>query len=135
MAAIKAAPELPARVAQATAERDGDTTRVPLWTDAMLRGFRVKVYASGDEHVLRERLGLSVANLADRPREVWVEEELRPARRRKVLQQAARRCRSRTDGSGSSSPFRPAGSPRRRATSRMTCRDANHRLDVFEPPG
>ncbi len=74
----------PARVVQAELTREGTSARMPLWTDPELRGLRTKTYQSGDEHGLREHLAFSVANLSAGPRQVWIEEELRPARRHQV---------------------------------------------------
>jgi len=73
------------RIANATAEVAGDTTRVPLWLDPGLRGLRVKAYQSGDEHSVHEHLGVSVSNLGDRPRAVWIEEQLRPSRHHAIV--------------------------------------------------
>jgi hypothetical protein len=73
----------PRRVA-GPVERDGDRARIALWRERALRGLRVKTALHGDHLGLRERLSYSIANSGDAPREVWIEEELRPARRRRV---------------------------------------------------
>jgi hypothetical protein len=75
----------PPRMVEAALERTGDTARAPLWIDPELRGLRIKTYQSGDEHGLREHLAWSVSNLSDHARPVWIEEELRPARRHRLV--------------------------------------------------
>jgi hypothetical protein len=57
--------------------------RLPLWMDAQLAGSRQRFADTGDAQ-LAERLVLSVANLGDVEREVWIEEHARPAKRRRV---------------------------------------------------
>ncbi|MGE5183835.1 MAG: hypothetical protein ACM31C_17315 [Acidobacteriota bacterium] len=54
--------------------------RLPLWVDGDLHGMRQRFgdYSRGAQ--LTERLLLSVSNLGTSPREVWVEEHLRPSR-------------------------------------------------------
>jgi len=58
--------------------------RIPLWIDPDLRGYRQKTLFPGDATGLTERLVLSVANTGTVTREVWIEEHLRPARRRVI---------------------------------------------------
>jgi hypothetical protein len=72
------------RVARGNFAREGAGARVALWNDPELHGLRVKTL-SGDQQEMREHLAFSVVNHADHPREVWIEEELRPARRRRVV--------------------------------------------------
>jgi hypothetical protein len=57
--------------------------RLALWTDELLSGTRQRFADVGDTQ-LAERVMQSVANLGDTPREVWIEEHVRPARRRKI---------------------------------------------------
>ena len=69
-------------VVPAAGRRDAPrAVELPLWVDGDLHGMRQRFgdYASGAQ--LAERLLLSVANLGDTPRDVWIEERLRPARR------------------------------------------------------
>jgi len=75
----------PARVIPGILEKGGATTKMAMWIDPDLRGLRIKTYQSGDEHGLREHLAWSVSNLSDHARDVWIEEELRPVRRHRVL--------------------------------------------------
>jgi len=84
-AVVAAAPAGDApRTVQAQVEPDGARARVALWRERELRGLRVKTPISAGDHALRERLSFSIANSGDGPREVWIEEELRPARSVKV---------------------------------------------------
>lgn len=66
--------------------RRGDThqLRLPLWIDDDLHGLRARFVDLGDGAGLAERLLLGVASGASEPREVWIEEHLRPARRRRI---------------------------------------------------
>jgi hypothetical protein len=75
----------PVRIAKGALAPVATAARMALWADPDLRGLRQKTYQSGDEHGMREHLAFSVTNLSDHPRAVWIEEELRPAKRRKVL--------------------------------------------------
>ncbi len=75
--------DLPA-TARRAAEVEHGVMRLPLWTDTALRGIRERSPDFGDGAALAERFLLSVANLGDAPREVWIEEHLRPARHRRV---------------------------------------------------
>ena len=69
-----------------TAMRKQDDTvlRLPLWVDSSLRGSRMRFVEYNDGAMLIERLVLGVANLGDVPREVWIEEHVRRANRRKL---------------------------------------------------
>ena len=64
-------------------ERLGKTTRLPLWVDDALHGAR-RHWIERSAQRLVQRFQLSVSNASDAPREVWIEERLRPARRRDV---------------------------------------------------
>lgn len=63
-------------------ERLGTGMRVPLWIEAGLRGGRQRWVESSDDGNLVERFQLSVSNSTDAPRDVWIEEHLRPAKHR-----------------------------------------------------
>jgi hypothetical protein len=56
--------------------------RVPLWIDPSLHGFRQRFADFADDAALAERFLITVANVGDAPREVWVEEPLRAVRKR-----------------------------------------------------
>ena len=61
----------------------GDHLRVPLWTDPGLSGVRQRISStSGDDRV--EQLSLAVANLGATPRDVWIEEQARPGKHRRL---------------------------------------------------
>jgi len=55
-----------------------------VWIDPSLRGMRQRWVDRADGATLADRFQLSVSNLGDAPREVWIEERLRPARRRQI---------------------------------------------------
>ena len=77
--------ELPAGV-RGDSDRD-DLLRLPLWADTQLTGMRQRFTdpsSDPDANGLAERLLLSVANLGETPREVWIEEHVRSSRRRKI---------------------------------------------------
>ncbi len=59
-------------------------TRLPLWIDPLLRGTRKRITERADGVTITERLELTVSNTGGEPREVWIEEPLRPARRREL---------------------------------------------------
>ncbi len=61
-----------------------DTTRWPLWIDEDLIGARQRVIERADGVVIADTLQLAVSNLGSQQREVWIEERLRPAKRRAV---------------------------------------------------
>ncbi|NVB78603.1 MAG: hypothetical protein HOV81_09435 [Kofleriaceae bacterium] len=58
--------------------------RLALWADESLRGMRQRIVDYSDGNVLTERVILGVGNMGDAPREVFVEEHLRPARKRRI---------------------------------------------------
>jgi hypothetical protein len=64
----------------------GEIVRLPLWLDATLAGSRLRFAdpTIDADATTSERLMLSISNLGDVPREVWVEEHVRPARHRKI---------------------------------------------------
>ncbi|MFT3691498.1 MAG: hypothetical protein QM831_00035 [Kofleriaceae bacterium] len=77
--------ELPRDVA--TTQSAGDTLELPLYIDRELSGTRMRFEEqldSDEASALTERVLLSVANTGDAPKEVWVEEQIRTAKRRKV---------------------------------------------------
>jgi hypothetical protein len=64
--------------------------RLPLWIEPLVRGTRKRTTErtgrtgrSGGS--LADRVELTVSNLGTEPREIWIEEPLRPARRRELL--------------------------------------------------
>ena len=59
-------------------------TRLPLWIDDQLRGIRNRSVSGADGASLADRFTVSVSNLGTEPREVWIEEKLRPAKRRTI---------------------------------------------------
>lgn len=56
-------------------------TRLPLWIDEDLRGHRQRSVGDADGASLTDRLSFSVSNIGEAPREVWIEERLRAAKR------------------------------------------------------
>ena len=83
-------PSTPAERSEAAADRP---KRLSLWTDPLLRGTRRRFVdrtelrsrgERGPGASLVERFELTVSNLGGEPREVWIEEPLRPARRREL---------------------------------------------------
>ncbi len=62
--------------------QDESGLRLPLWIDDRLHGLRQRFSDYAGSAQLAERVSLSVANMGDAPRDVWIEEPLRPARRR-----------------------------------------------------
>lgn len=64
--------------------RSGGALRLPLWIDEALHGKRDRWTEASDDAVLSDRFLVSVANRGDAPREVWIEEALRPASRRTI---------------------------------------------------
>ena len=58
--------------------------RLPLFVDDELRGLRARYVDLGDSASLAERMLLGIASTAAEPREVWIEEHLRPAHRRRI---------------------------------------------------
>jgi hypothetical protein len=74
-------------VAPTSTEQLGRTLRLPLWPDDSLHGVRrsfADTYGDPGSRKLVQRIQLSVANASDEPRAVWIEERLRPARRREI---------------------------------------------------
>lgn len=67
-------------------EKTGSVLRLPLWTDDQLRGARQRMVVMNTGTKMREHLIASVSNTGDTPREVWIEERLRPAQKRTVSQ-------------------------------------------------
>ncbi len=65
-------------------EEVGGGTRLPLWIDDQLRGIRNRVVGGADGSSLVDRFVISVGNLGTEPRDVWIEEKLRPAKRRTI---------------------------------------------------
>lgn len=59
-------------------------TRLPLWIDDQLRGIRKRSVTGSDGSSLADRFTVSVSNLGTESREVWIEERLRPAKRRTI---------------------------------------------------
>jgi hypothetical protein len=58
--------------------------RLPLWVDESLRGTRQRIVEYNDGASLQERYLFGVANTGDTEREVWVEERVRRASRRRL---------------------------------------------------
>lgn len=58
--------------------------RLPLWIDTDLRGMRTRIVEINDGGSLAERIVLGVANMGEVPREVFADEHLRPAKRRRI---------------------------------------------------
>jgi len=59
--------------------------RLSLWRDPLLRGTRRRSTDRGAGGSIVERVELTVSNTGAEPREVWIEEPLRPARRRELV--------------------------------------------------
>jgi hypothetical protein len=60
------------------------TLRVPAWVDDDLHGSRTRTPLGASEGHIIDRVSLNVIDLGDVPREVWLEERIRPAHRRIV---------------------------------------------------
>jgi hypothetical protein len=75
--------DVPANARQQADDADAPL-RLPLWVDDRLHGLRQRSNDFSAGAALAERVLLSVANLGDTPRDVWIEERLRPARRRSL---------------------------------------------------
>lgn len=58
--------------------------RIKLWVDSELRGGRQRVVVENDGTRIVEIVSLSMSSSASVPREVWLEEHARPAKRRSV---------------------------------------------------
>src|SRR5262249_1526139 len=71
-------------------ERDLDVAatrgqhRLALWVDDRLRGQRERTPDASSGSSFAEQVVLSVRNASEVAREVWIEEPIRPARRRRV---------------------------------------------------
>jgi hypothetical protein len=65
-------------------DEPGAPLRLPLWVDDDLRGTRNRTLEYNDGNALTERLAISVGNMGETPREVFVEEHLRTAAHRKI---------------------------------------------------
>jgi hypothetical protein len=62
----------------------GGDVRLPLWPDDLLSGTRLRLSDSDGLAQLSDRLMLSISNLGEVSRDVWVEEHARRARHRKL---------------------------------------------------
>ena len=71
-------------VATTTVQLRGGRLRLPLFADEQLHGSRKREVQSSSASRIVERLRVSVSNLAEVPREVWIEERLRPAHHREL---------------------------------------------------
>ncbi|HTL37581.1 MAG TPA: hypothetical protein VL326_30830 [Kofleriaceae bacterium] len=58
--------------------------RLPLWADDELRGNRMRTVEYSDGNELTERYVFSIGNTGDVPRDVYIEEKLRTAAKRKI---------------------------------------------------
>lgn len=58
--------------------------RLPLWTDDDLRASRTRTLEYNDGNELSERFVFSIGNTGETPRDVYIEEHLRPATKRTV---------------------------------------------------
>jgi hypothetical protein len=65
-------------------DADKRPLRLPLWVDDTLRGALVRSVVENDGQRMVESFAVSVANVGDTPREVWIEAEARRAKRRRV---------------------------------------------------
>src|SRR5690606_25620869 len=65
-------------------QRAGEPLRMKLWIDSTLRGGRQRMIVDNDGQRMIEVVALSVTNIGDEPREVWLEEYARPAKRRSI---------------------------------------------------
>ena len=72
----------------ATSRKQDDATdatlRMPLWIDESLRGSRVRIIEYNDTASLQERYLMGVANTGDSEREVFIEERMRKAQKRRI---------------------------------------------------
>jgi hypothetical protein len=67
----------------ARTQADGEL-RLRLWTDDTLRATRQRTTDYSEHSESAERVAISVSNLGSAPREVWIEDQLRPASRRRI---------------------------------------------------
>ena len=72
------------RTASIDKRRDDEPVRIFLWIDQELRGSRQRVVVENDGLRMVEVVALSITNNGDVPREVWLEEHARPAKRRSI---------------------------------------------------
>jgi hypothetical protein len=66
----------------------GKTLRLALWVEDALHGVRrntTETYVRNNGKVIRQQFQLSVASSSDAPREVWIEERLRPLEKRTLI--------------------------------------------------
>jgi hypothetical protein len=72
----------------ATSRKQDDTPdaalRLPLWVDESLRGSRQRIIEYNDGASLQERYLFGIANTGDATREVWIEERMRTAAKRRL---------------------------------------------------
>lgn len=66
------------------ADEPGAPLRLPLWVDDDLHPTRVRTTEYDDGKQLTERLVFTIGNTSEQPRELFIEEHLRPAQQRKV---------------------------------------------------
>jgi hypothetical protein len=76
--------DIPA-VARKSSDPAGVSLRLPLWEDPDLRGMRQPGVDYADNASLADRLLYSITNVGSVPHDVWIEEHLRPAKRRRVV--------------------------------------------------
>ncbi len=86
--AIPGAPAREAIVPAALRERRKTTLRLPLWVDDVVQGVRRHWVDRSDSASITDGFQLAVSNAGDTPAEVWIEEHLRPAKRREVTRSA-----------------------------------------------
>jgi hypothetical protein len=65
-------------------EADKRPLRLPLWIDDTLRGALARNVIENDGQRMVESFAVSVTNIGDTPREVWIEAEARRAKRRRI---------------------------------------------------
>ena len=72
-------------IASSDRERLGTALRIPLWTEETLVGLRKHFLDQFTDRSFTQRFELSVTNIGHEPRDVWIEERLRPIRGRTIL--------------------------------------------------
>jgi hypothetical protein len=65
-------------------DTDKKPLRLPLWIDDTLRGALTRSVVENDGQRMVESFAVSVTNIGDTPREVWIEAQARRAKRRRV---------------------------------------------------
>lgn len=70
--------------ALAREKRADEPLRLKLWVDNQLRGARQRMIVENDGTRMVEVVALSMVNNGDTPREVWIEEHARSAKRRQI---------------------------------------------------